>query len=49
MNNLKLLWLKKFLRPKHISPGVLKSDGNEKETKSVEKSEEKKKESISNN
>jgi len=49
MNNLKLLWQKKFFRPKHISPGVLKSDGNEKETKSVEKSEEKKKESISNN
>jgi hypothetical protein len=38
MNNLKLLWQKKFFRLKHISQGVLKSDGNEKETKSDEKS-----------
>jgi hypothetical protein len=40
---------KKFFRPKHISQRALKSDTNEKETKRDEKSEEKKKENISNN
>jgi hypothetical protein len=48
MNNLKLLLQKKFFRPKYISQRVSKSHGNEKETKSDEKSEENK-ENISNN